>query len=553
MTSAAAGSAPLVRRFHAIVLWPLQLVPAEGAPSTPPWQVMQRMPGPWRMVQGAANAASLADAQRYSEFVSFLPYVQRCLYGEPQGSGVAEGDGESPIRVFERDDIATARLTFDRGGQPVDFAVEKVQLYFFTDVEIIMLAVEISALDLPLPMVQDTLFRFGRAFPAFWNTDGRGGHCLERLQWISAEGAVLASSDFEQRERYLRFVAEHRAACIASHWEFLLEPLVSHDTGRPGPLRYRQIEYYRMPWMAYLALDNPATLSRATFARLALGAAPGDPDVLPFSARSLEDFEARYCFDRYWAPAERPGDTNTRYICSGHAFAMVGSAGDHFFMDPQGGLLGQFRQQYARLGLLSHFHRASLLMLSDRLVVAIGRLNIRDTESVKRFKRHIRRTLETFLRFTHRYWFHEVSTQDQARSLFRMWATHLGTEQLFAEVREEVQDMNDYLDSDSLRRQANTVVRLTVVTTLGLVGTVATGVLGMNLFAYPSEPWSVKLAIFLLVLVPSVGLILYTVVRSKVLAEFLEALSDDRMSWRARFATLRSSPRPRRQVPASPD
>lgn len=528
MTNVAAGSVPQVRRFHAILLWPLQLVPVRESGGAPPWEVLQRLGGPWRMTRDA-GCADLSGERQYSEFVSFLPYVQRCLYGEPQGA--VGTPAESPIRIFERDDIATARVTFERGAPPIDFAVENVQLYFFFDVEIVVLAVEIHADDLPLPTVQDTLFRFGRAFPAFWNTDGRGGHCLERVEWISPSGAVLAASDFEQRDRYLHFVAEHRTACIASHWEYLLEPLVGHDSDRSGPLRYRQIEYYRMPWMAYLALDNPALLTRATFARLALGAPPGDPDSLPFSARSLMDFESRYCYDRYWAPAERPNDTNTRYLCSGHAFAMVGSAGDRFFMDPEGGLLGQFRHQYAKIGLLSHFHRASLLMLSDRLVVAISRLNIRDVESVKRFKREIRRTMETFLRFTHRYWFHEVSTQDQARTLFRMWASHLGTDQLFAEVREEVQDMNEYLDSDSLRRQANTVVRLTVVTTLGLVGTVATGILGMNIFAYADQPWLVKLGIFVAVLVPSVAIILYSVVRSKVLAEMLEALSDDRKKW----------------------
>jgi hypothetical protein len=535
MTSVAAESPPQVRRFHAILLWPLQLVSVEATGSTPPWELLQSLPGPWRVVHGVG--ADLSREQQYSEFVSFLPYVQRCLYGEPRGSeGTA---GESPIRIFQRDDIAIARLTFERGSQPIDFAVETVQLYFFFDVEIVVLALEIRAEDLPLPTIQDTLFRFGRAFPAFWNTDGRGGHCLERVEWISSNGAVLATSDFEQRNRYLSFVREHRTACIASHWEYLLQPMVGHDSGMPGPLRYRQIEYYRMPWMAYLALDNPGALSRATFARLALGAPSGDADTLPFSARSLMDFESRYCYDRYWAPTERPHDTNTRYLCSGHAFVMVGSASDPFFVDPEGGLLGQFRHQYARLGLLSHFHRASLLMLSDRLVLAISRLNVRDVESVKIFKRVIRRAMETFLRFTHRYWFHEVSTQDQARALFRMWASHLGTEQLFAEVREEVKDMNDYLDSDSLRRQANTVVRLTVVTTLGLVGTVATGILGMNIFAYGDQPWLVRLGVFVAVLVPSVAIILYSIVRSKVLAEFLEALSDDRKSWRERMGAMR--------------
>mgnify|MGYP000299450774 CR=1 FL=1 len=34
-------------------------------------------------------------------------------------------------------------------------------------------------------------------------------------------------------------------------------------------------------------------------------------------------------------------------------------------------------------------------------------------------------------------------------------------------------------EADSLRRQANTVVRLTVVTTFGLIGTVLTGILAV--------------------------------------------------------------------------
>ena len=64
-------------------------------------------------------------------------------------------------------------------------------------------------------------------------------------------------------------------------------------------------------------------------------------------------------------------------------------------------------------------------MLSDRLVVALSRLDIRDPESVRRFKRSIRRMKEIFLRFTHRYWFHEVSDQPQAQELYRMWTSIL--------------------------------------------------------------------------------------------------------------------------------
>ena len=54
-------------------------------------------------------------------------------------------------------------------------------------------------------------------------------------------------------------------------------------------------------------------------------------------------------------------------------------------------------------------------------------------------------------------------------------------------------------DADSLRRQANTVVRLTVVTIVGLIGTITPGFLGMNLLAEAEAPLSRRLAYFALV------------------------------------------------------
>jgi hypothetical protein len=161
---------------------------------------------------------------------------------------------------------------------------------------------------------------------------------------------------------------------------------------------------------------------------------------------------------------------------------------------PRSGLLGQFRHQFFLLALIPHFHKAALLMLSDRLVTALNRLQIGNAESVKTFKRDIREVLEVFLRFTHRYWFNEISDQAQARALFAMTRGHLGTERLYAELREEIQDMSQYLDSDSLRRQANTVVRLTVVTTAGLIATISTGFLGMNLIDAAQEPLPERLS-----------------------------------------------------------
>jgi len=90
--------------------------------------------------------------------------------------------------------------------------------------------------------------------------------------------------------------------------------------------------------------------------------------------------------------------------------------------------------------------------------------------------------------------------------------------------------MNGFLDADSLRRQANTVVRLTVVTSLGLIGTVTTGFLGMNLLAEAEAPLGRRLAIFALVFGVTEELTFYTMAKSKRLSDFLDALSDERLS-----------------------
>jgi Mg2+ and Co2+ transporter CorA len=98
--------------------------------------------------------------------------------------------------------------------------------------------------------------------------------------------------------------------------------------------------------------------------------------------------------------------------------------------------------------------------------------------------------------------------------------------------------MNEYLDTDSVRRQAQTILRLTVVTIFGLIGTVATGFLGMNLLAATGEPFLWRVFLFVLVLGLTSGVTLYTVVKSKVLADFLDALSDERMSWPNKWRML---------------
>jgi len=238
---------------------------------------------------------------------------------------------------------------------------------------------------------------------------------------------------------------------------------------------------------------------------------------------------------------EYPGDT--RILASGRVLAIIGRQSDPFFSGRNTGLLGQFRHQLFLLFLIVHFHRAALLSMSDQLAVAMNRLIVGNTDSVRRFKRAIRVAMENFLRFTHRYWYHEISDQDLARSLYSRLARQLANETLYDEVRHEMLDMSDYLDSDSMRRQANTILRLTVVTIFAMIATIGTGFLGMNLIAAADQPLVWRILFFLVVLVITCGITVFTIVRSKRLADLLDALSDERVGarhkWTAFLNTMR--------------
>jgi hypothetical protein len=529
----------LVRLFHASLVWPLQLeAHADSRSRGRHWEVFEgaEQAQAWQRIDDEFTEDPSAFRERhYREFVSFLPYVQRFLYGEVR-SGQDSGDtpaGNSPMHVFRRKDITRLRLTLREGQTPIELHIVHIDLYFFDDLDLIQLNLEVTAQDLPLDTVRDILFRFGRAYPSGWEEGGDGLHNAHMAEWLGPDGQVLARSDTQRREKYLSFVCQHRSPCISEHWASLLRPLVLAHAEEPGELRFRLIEYHRMPVMAFLALEQPASLSTDDWIRVGLASQLHPDEAVPVNDPSVREFDQRYCQDRFWTGL-RSGP-NTRFICTGNSLTVVGDAKLPFFVDGERGVLAQFRHQYFLIFLIAHLHRASLLVFSDVLVGAVNALNIRDDDSVRLFKRRIRANFETFLRFTHRYWFHELSERPHVQATFRMCSKHLRNDTLYDELRDEIREMSHYLDSDSQRRQSNTVVRLTVITILGLIATVTTGYFGMNIIAFGDGPVGERVLHGLLATVVFVALVLYAVSRSKRLSNFLEAMSDERLSFAGKW------------------
>ena len=517
-----AAETPTVREFRHMLLWPLQLRRLSRTSGfSNPWEALRAAPGPWKPVKDNLLIEDDSCQLGYREFVYFLPYVQRFLYG----FGEADARTPSSLHIFRRDDIKRARVTLRAGAEPIDFEVARLRLIFFYDVDIALLTIEIVAQDVALPDAVETMDRFGRPYPPSWEEPGQAAHCTHAIEFFDGQGRLVTASDYGDREKYISLVREIKQTPLSLHWENLLKPLVPAYLGG-GALQYYQIENKRIPIMSFLAFDEPRALTRGDVARIGFATKWGPSETLPFSPSFLADFEERYCYDRFWDGADPASGMNTRYMICGPAFAVITKHGDACR-----DLVQTFRHQFFQIGMLVNFHKGALLNLSNRFSVSVERLRVGDYDSVRIFKQSVRETLELFLRFNHRYWFHEISNQVLAADIYKRWSRQLGSDELYNDVREESRDINEYLDADRTRRSSDNAQRLTVVSACGMVGMVATGFLGMNIFDHASlGPWE-KTAIFLGVLIPSIALTAYTLLISRRLATFMEALASERMTW----------------------
>ena len=180
------AQARTVRHFRQIVLWPIQLITgkANGKRDSADALFERLGGGNWELVDDEFGVEADAFQERhYREFVSFLPHVQRFLYGDAPGSLRRLGKGDAPLRVYRRTDIAAVRMVLAPGGEPVTCRVAHVDLHFFHDVDAVILAFEFYASDLPLSVVHEIMYRFGRAYPPGWTETGEPLHCPAHVEW----------------------------------------------------------------------------------------------------------------------------------------------------------------------------------------------------------------------------------------------------------------------------------------------------------------------------------------------------------------------------------
>ncbi|MFN7692465.1 MAG: hypothetical protein ACK5O3_00265, partial [Burkholderiales bacterium] len=157
------NAAPTVEALHQILLWPLRLLRSgDAAKVRRPWEWLAQQPGnPWQEVQDEYTGEAAAFHERhYQVFVTFLPYVQRVLFGEGRSlHQPADKLGDSGMKTLRRHDVAFVDLQTRPEDAVVRLNVVHIDLIFFYDIDLVLLNVELSGGGLAMPQVQEILYR----------------------------------------------------------------------------------------------------------------------------------------------------------------------------------------------------------------------------------------------------------------------------------------------------------------------------------------------------------------------------------------------------------
>ncbi len=497
-------TAKQVRLFTQILMWPVQLVCGGPEDNFDLDRIAELLTkdGPWNEQENLLGRLPDTEPETsYAEFVYFQPFVQRFLYGTTKVGADDQRRRASPLRLFSRPDIAKVQVERDSG--PKLLGVRRVCLYVF-NVRIAVLVIEVEGHDLLFDDAVDLMDELRHVYPPYWQPrkswhnqtlpDPFPGHCPLSVSWIGKDGTVLFPTPPNEAQSgavfpsgqwgpgaeparttshhsMVGFVNTHHRSPVDPAWTWILSP-IPYDTGdfsQPS-LRFRQLQDERMHTMTYLALNEPRALTRGDFVRLAFNDERGNSLTLPYSTAFLENFEQRYCYDRFWDP-DTPGHEwmTTRYLCCGFAFTLIGrfeSGG--FFADPANGALAHFRHHYQQIGLIVLFHRAAILLFNDRLAELVHAESSSTPGMAHASSRYQQRVLEVqreLLQFLDQYWFPEITSQIQGRELFDWWSSHLRTRDLCSQLLNEADRVIDLAraeQSQRLQQTANTALPLVI-------------------------------------------------------------------------------------------
>ncbi len=436
------------------------------------WQEWQH-PFAAAMVIAGEEVEQQRLATQYAAAVYMHPFVQKLLYPH-QTDGGTGAPVRRRFRATEAHLPRRIRVTLS-GTVPteVSFRVDGLELSLFRAGVVILRAdLCCETPNLPLAVAQQCLDEVRRCYVSFWIGN--------------APGQVPASVVIDYADRTQSWTALTRRQGLDMHnshtglaptllpwWAELLAPLSLRPKAEEAYLSHLLDD--RLPGMAFLTLDDPTALCEADWVRLCFADPPGSG--LPHATTFLPDFARAHCDDRFWDP-DGADWMRSRYLLAGYQFTFVGRE-EWFTLNV---LQDHFRHHYADMALVLLYQQAALLRLMERLApTGTGRL------SDPNFRRRLRDAQDEWLDFLGHGWFPTLSNQVQGQELFEKWRDQMRLPALYREVSEKARDMTAMLNAaegheatEEAQRATEAGLQLNKIAAVGLVASLITGALGIN-------------------------------------------------------------------------
>jgi hypothetical protein len=458
---------------------------------------------PLRNENAIESEAEYQARQAYGEAAYFHPFVQKFLYGWRPQDGKSETIEDKSMLHYRRTDFDRVSVAMDYGygGEPfaastarsfqIDLAVERIDLHVLPQPGVIFLVVEVAATaesilrrfdenkkpvkgehKLSMAEVLALLDGLRRIYPPFFtypDPEKKPPKWDVTLFPRAVEFIKLGASVPDLMEQHAASEAKHALSFVQSlnqsglqpaapWWADILKPLAPEGLDakfeKQAAINIRYIVDERMPSMAFVSVPSLHHVSRSDQIRLCFADHGGEG--LPYSTSFAENFEAEHCYDRFFDLKRK--DMKVRCLFSSYSFVALCETGTSWPLSAKDGsfaldvLQEHFRRHYFKMFLIAQIHRASLLSFSHWLSQAVG---TRGSSKQIEYRRKIADIRQSFVSFTHDFWFSNVSSQEQARDIFGKMQKHFGNAELYAEVKAEAEQARDELAEIAVERQAD--------------------------------------------------------------------------------------------------
>ncbi|OIQ35225.1 MAG: hypothetical protein BM559_01545 [Roseobacter sp. MedPE-SWchi] len=468
-----------VHQFRLLYQWPLILSPDGGTPA-----IERERKSALQALRKDANW-SIADpidiveaddtgydGGPYGEFVYFHDFAQDFLYPK-------KGDERASFILFERRDIEKLSATFDTGPQSfvLDFAVERLTLHMF-DLGIAIVTLELThqGPTITLDKAQTAIDYLRRTYVPFWNS-GNAQRCPQSVR-LNGEETMASPPTQAEAAACLKHLGSDRNPKVFKHWSDMIEPLkLIGDSGG----QWRDPSDERMPVNSYISvttpthvdqhLDDANSVNRIRDSDwLRLWDAEQAGQSYPYNSKFLEQYREGAFYDRF-APDPKEGSSATRHMFGEHHYCVVGAG---WFYDNI--LLHHWRRHYAQLSLVARFQVTMLLALSSRITRALPQRGTRE------FAEEVLRIQQDYLTYRHRYHFTGVSSQIQPMEMYARFMQTLGIKALKDDVHDELQTAVESIHTTKQTELATSANKLGILAGVGVLGGLALGGAGSNLF-----------------------------------------------------------------------